>query len=77
VVSTDDERVLEVARRHGAEVPFLRPRELAADIPSLLKPSSPCGGGGGEDGPRADVVVVLQATTPFAARTRWRRRSAG
>src|SRR5574341_863487 len=50
IVSTDDEAVVEVARRHGAEVPFLRPAELAADIPSLQP---------------VDVVVVLQATTPF------------
>jgi N-acylneuraminate cytidylyltransferase len=31
VVSTDDERIAAVARRHGAEVPFLRPKELADD----------------------------------------------
>ena len=35
VVSTDDAHVAEVARAHGAEVPFLRPPELAADLPSL------------------------------------------
>lgn len=31
VVSTDDEEIAEVARRWGAETPFLRPAELAAD----------------------------------------------
>lgn len=31
IVSTDDEAIAEVARRYGAEVPFLRPAELAAD----------------------------------------------
>jgi len=31
VVSSDDPEIAEVARRHGAEVPFLRPAELAAD----------------------------------------------
>lgn len=31
VVSTDDEEMAEVARRHGAEVPFLRPPALAQD----------------------------------------------
>lgn len=31
VVSTDDEEIAEVARRHGAETPFLRPAELAGD----------------------------------------------
>ena len=32
IVSTDDEEIAEVARRLGAEVPFLRPAELAQDI---------------------------------------------
>jgi len=31
IVSTDDEEIAEVARRFGAETPFLRPAELAAD----------------------------------------------
>lgn len=31
VVSTDDGEIAEVARAHGAEVPFLRPAELADD----------------------------------------------
>jgi pseudaminic acid cytidylyltransferase len=31
VVSTDCQRIAEVARKHGAEVPFMRPAELADD----------------------------------------------
>lgn len=31
IVSTDSEQIAEVARKHGAEVPFLRPAELATD----------------------------------------------
>jgi CMP-N,N'-diacetyllegionaminic acid synthase len=31
IVSTDDEEIAEVARKAGAEVPFLRPEELAGD----------------------------------------------
>ena len=31
VVSTDDEEIAEIARQFGAETPFLRPGELAAD----------------------------------------------
>ena len=31
VVSTDDEEIAEIARAYGAETPFLRPAELAAD----------------------------------------------
>ncbi len=37
VVSTDDEEIARVAREYGAETPFLRPAELAADdSPELL-----------------------------------------
>lgn len=31
IVSTDDEEIAQVARTHGAEVPFMRPPELATD----------------------------------------------
>ena len=31
MVSTDDDEIAAVALAHGAEVPFLRPRELADD----------------------------------------------
>jgi CMP-N,N'-diacetyllegionaminic acid synthase len=31
VVSTEDEEIADVARRYGADVPFLRPQELASD----------------------------------------------
>lgn len=34
VVSTDDKEIAEVAARHGAEVPFMRPAELASDTAS-------------------------------------------
>lgn len=31
IVSTDDEEIAQIARNYGAEVPFLRPKELADD----------------------------------------------
>ncbi len=37
LVSTDDERIASVAREYGAEVPFMRPAELASDdAPEIL-----------------------------------------
>lgn len=36
LVSTDDPEIAEVARAHGAEVPFLRPPELATDTATSL-----------------------------------------
>lgn len=32
IVSTDDEKIAEAAREYGAEVPFLRPKEIAQDL---------------------------------------------
>lgn len=31
IVSTDDEDIAEIAKKYGAEVPFVRPAELATD----------------------------------------------
>src|SRR5262245_48736214 len=64
VVSTDDPAVAEVARGHGAEVPFLRPSELAADIPSLKPVIAHAVRHMEAAGERVDVVVWLQVTTP-------------
>ena len=65
IVSTDDADVAAVARAHGAEVPFLRPPELAADLPSLKPVVAHAVHALEAAGERIDLVVVLQATTPF------------
>ncbi len=65
VVTTDDPRVADVARAAGAETPFLRPRELAADLPSLKPVVAHAVRALEAAGERIDVVLVLQATTPF------------
>ena len=62
VVSTDDRRIADVARRCGAEVPFLRPEELARDDSpewlawqhALLMTAPP-----------PDVFVSIPATAPL------------
>jgi CMP-N,N'-diacetyllegionaminic acid synthase len=38
VVSTDDEEIAEIAQKYGAEVPFLRPAELAQDDTPSMPP---------------------------------------
>jgi len=65
IVSTDDPRVAEVARSHGAEVPFLRPAELAGDIPSLKPVIAHAVRELEAQGDHPDVVVILQVTSPF------------
>ena len=36
IVSTDDDKIAEIARQYGAEVPFIRPAELAQDASTTL-----------------------------------------
>ncbi len=66
IVSTDDEEIAEVSRRYGAEVPFMRPAELASDTASsismiqhALKTMESL------EGICFDGVMLLQPTTPF------------
>lgn len=66
LVSTDDEKIVEVAKRYGAEVPFLRPKELAGD----MAPSEPVVKHALETyetttGKSFDIVVFLQPTDIF------------
>lgn len=35
IVSTDDKKIAKIAKKFGAEVPFMRPRELATDSASM------------------------------------------
>ena len=70
VVSTDDEAIAQVARAHGARVPFLRPPALAADTSTsadaalhalaLLRE---------EEGAAFDAVILLEPTSPLRAST--------
>ena len=66
VVSTESEAIADVARKYGAEVPFLRPMELAGDkakatdaVYHLLVTMEE------ESGYRPDYVVLLQPTSPL------------
>jgi CMP-N-acetylneuraminic acid synthetase/spore coat polysaccharide biosynthesis predicted glycosyltransferase SpsG len=65
IVSTDDDRVADVAQAAGAEVPFRRPAELAGDIPSLKPVIVHAVRELEAQGDRYDVVVALQASSPF------------
>lgn len=66
IVSTDDEEIASVAREYGAEVPFMRPKEIAKDLStdvefiehalSVLKE---------KEGYVPDVIVRLPPTSPL------------
>ncbi len=69
IVSTDDQEIAQIARNYGAEIPFIRPAELAQDdttTEAVLKH-------GVEwleknEQYKADVVVFLQLTDIFRSR---------
>ncbi|MDX2372576.1 pseudaminic acid cytidylyltransferase [Psychrobacter sp. PP-21] len=65
IVSTDDTEIAEVARRYGAEVPFIRPAELSDDytgtIPVVRHVVEWCM----QQGVDPQLVCCLYATAPF------------
>ncbi|WP_435980166.1 pseudaminic acid cytidylyltransferase [Psychrobacter sp. DM4] len=65
IVSTDDTEIAEVARRYGAEVPFIRPAELSNDyagtIPVVRHAVEWCM----QQGVDPQLVCCLYATAPF------------
>lgn len=66
IVSTDDEEIAIIAREYGAEVPFLRPNELAQDdtpdLPVFIHALTWLSEKGGY---LPDIVVQLRPTSPF------------
>jgi N-acylneuraminate cytidylyltransferase/CMP-N,N'-diacetyllegionaminic acid synthase len=66
IVSTDSAEIAEEARRHGAEVPFLRPADLASDQAGMLGVLQHAVRWlEGAARTRPDLVVTLQPTSPF------------
>lgn len=66
VVSTDDQHIAEAARQHGAEVPFLRPAELAGDevtLDPVIYHAVTALEAQGSDA--IDVVLTVQPTAPL------------
>jgi len=66
IVSTDDEEIAGIAHACGAEVPFLRPAEMASDTaPTLQALQHAVDFVEKEDGVKMDWVLTLQPTAPF------------
>lgn len=65
IVSTDSPEIAEIARRYGAEVPFMRPAELATDIapklPSIRHALRECET---RYNTKFDIIVDLDPTSP-------------
>ncbi len=65
LVSTNDSEIAEIARTYGANVPFLRPQELAQDTtkiePVLIHALEEIE----KTGTKIDAIVLLMATNPL------------
>jgi len=65
VVSTDDEEIAGVARQAGADVPFMRPPELADDSTGTIAVMRHAVEWCAANGPSPDPVCCIYATAPF------------
>lgn len=65
IVSTDDEEIAEVARQSGAEVPFMRPPELADDSTGTMAVMKHAIQWCVAHGAAPDPVCCIYATAPF------------
>ena len=66
IVSTDDKEIAAISKKHGAEVPFMRPRELALDsTPMLPVLQHAVSFIEQNEKSHVDIVVLLQPTSPF------------
>ena len=65
VVTTDSETIADVARANGAEVPFLRPPELAADTSKIIDAVLHAVDFLKGEGRTYDILVLLQPTQPL------------
>jgi len=65
VLSTDSERIAELGREAGLEVPFLRPAELARDDSPMQPVIEHALHEVEREGFRPDAVLVLQPTAPL------------
>jgi len=65
IVSTDDEKIAKIARRYGANVPFLRPEEFAKDKSPNSVVIEHTLGWFKERGKNFDIVAWLEPTSPL------------
>ena len=66
IVSTEDEEIAEIAKKYGAEVPFIRPEELTKDeTPTLPVLQHTVKYLEEQESYRPDIIVLLYATSPL------------
>ncbi|MBU1108291.1 MAG: acylneuraminate cytidylyltransferase family protein [Candidatus Riflebacteria bacterium] len=65
LVSTDDVEIADEARRAGAEVPFMRPTELAGDAASSVDVLLHAVETLAKSSPAPEIVALIQTTSPL------------
>jgi len=65
IVSTDDNEIAAVARKYGADVPFVRPPELSDDYTGTIPVISHATEWQNAHGEEASYVCCIYATAPF------------
>ena len=65
IVSTDDAEIAEIARQHGADVPFMRPAELADDHAGTIPVIRHAIEWSNRQGLNVEQACCLYATAPF------------
>lgn len=65
IVSTDDDEIATIAERYGAEVPFIRPADLADDHTGTTEVIKHAIKELGNNGMKPSSVTCLYATAPF------------
>jgi CMP-N,N'-diacetyllegionaminic acid synthase len=70
LVSTDDDRIMAVAREYGAEAPFRRPADISADVPSELVTEHALRFLLEESGAVPELTVTLTPATPLTTAER-------
>ncbi|RAZ91733.1 pseudaminic acid cytidylyltransferase [Mesorhizobium hawassense] len=73
IVSTDDGEIAEVAKEYGAEVPFMRPRELSDDHTGTVPVVAHAIRWQAGEGTPASEVCCVYATAPFVRASDVRR----
>lgn len=67
VVSTDDQEIADVALHYGAEVPFIRPREVSDDYATTAQVVLHAIDWYAEQGVEVELICCIYATAPFIA----------
>ncbi|MGL5410809.1 MAG: pseudaminic acid cytidylyltransferase, partial [Shewanella sp.] len=65
IVSTDDQEIADVAKRYGAEVPFLRPADISNDYATTMDVMAHAIAWCKQQGWNIEAVCCLYATAPF------------